>query len=327
VLTLEPDPISTQRGDVPPAIDQAITRALSKNPNQRFPSVADFARAIRSGCTWSEREAGGSFETQIERDFAGTALADRLGIESLAVRDASWRDAQESDFRVSLSSSPPGLQSGVRPQVGNEPGAAAGERRTSLAKTGHPPGRRLGLWIVLAALAAGAGSAAVIVLIPRPAQENVSRLVVIEKQGVESPRAEPAPSVAASPAPPVAASSEPTETPSKEAKAPAATPGRAEARAADGRGTTLARAFQRQEGKIQSCFQRHAGESQREPNIAVRFQIDASGAVQNAVVTPSSVAGTPLGQCLVTVARSTHFGPQPEGISFSIPIAARVVRR
>jgi hypothetical protein len=94
-----------------------------------------------------------------------------------------------------------------------------------------------------------------------------------------------------------------------------------------GRGAELARAFQRQEGKIQGCFRDHAGSVQGEPRISVNFQVDATGAVQNAIVSPSAVAGSALGQCLLGVARSTNFGSQPGPLSFSIPIAARVVRK
>jgi hypothetical protein len=98
------------------------------------------------------------------------------------------------------------------------------------------------------------------------------------------------------------------------------------AASSENRGALLARAFQRQEGKIQSCFAQSSATG-GEPPITVRFQIDASGAVGKALVSPASVAGTPLGQCIAGVAASTKFDPQPEPVSFSIPIAARVVRR
>jgi hypothetical protein len=53
----------------------------------------------------------------------------------------------------------------------------------------------------------------------------------------------------------------------------------------------------------------------------------AAGKVQQAVVTPAPVAATPLGVCIEGVARATNFGPQPEPVAFTIPIAARVVKR
>jgi hypothetical protein len=205
--------------------------------------------------------------------------------------------------------------------------ALPGERRSSGKENDRPATtRRLGLWVVLAALAAGAGSAAVIGLFPRSPPENVSRLVVIEKQGVDpsqpepslptAARSEPAPEASASPA-----SAETARPPAGSASARSGSP-----HTSENKGALLARAFQKQEGKIQSCFQQH-GAGAETPSLSVRFQIDASGAVQNALVSPSSVAGTPLGQCITALARGTNFGPQSGPVSFSIPIAARVVRR
>jgi hypothetical protein len=89
----------------------------------------------------------------------------------------------------------------------------------------------------------------------------------------------------------------------------------------------LARAFQRQETKIQSCFQQHSGSVDAQSGISVRFQVDEAGRVQRAQLTPPAVAATPLGPCIVAIARATEFGPQPEPLSFAIPISARVVRR
>ena len=60
--------------------------------------------------------------------------------------------------------------------------------------------------------------------------------------------------------------------------------------------------------------------------MSVRIKVDATGAVQEAVVSPSSVGATPLGNCILAVVKATQFGAQPEPVSFTIPIAARVVR-
>ena len=59
----------------------------------------------------------------------------------------------------------------------------------------------------------------------------------------------------------------------------------------------------------------------------IRFKIAASGQVESATVSPSALGGTALGGCLVTVAKSTAFPPQEEGVAFSIPIRAQSVPR
>ncbi|HKV59998.1 MAG TPA: serine/threonine protein kinase, partial [Ktedonobacteraceae bacterium] len=48
-LSMQPQPPSTFNTGLSFAADAAILRALSKNPQDRFSSVAEFARALRSG--------------------------------------------------------------------------------------------------------------------------------------------------------------------------------------------------------------------------------------------------------------------------------------
>ena len=42
-------PLRTVRPDVPPEVERAVLRALSKRPEERFPTAADFAAALRQG--------------------------------------------------------------------------------------------------------------------------------------------------------------------------------------------------------------------------------------------------------------------------------------
>lgn len=337
VLTHVPPPISTLCPDVPIGVEAALGKALEKDPSKRFASVDEFARALRDACVWSEREAAEALAGQIEADFTGP-MADKLGLESLAVREASWRDAQEvtPGRRVSLSSTPPGV-SGVQPAAGAErtqkldpsdvPTARLGRAKmqelVQATSTEPPPrgasSRKPWLWVVLAALAAGAGSAAVLLLAPSREAPKAASVVVIEKQNEASPAAEPS----AEPPAPAPAVSQAVAAPVESAPpAPLKSPPRAPA--ASKGAAPLAQAFQRQGAKIQRCFEQNPGEVQ---GISVRFQINTAGTVENAMVTPASVAATPLGACITGVARATSFGPQPEPVAFSIPIAARVVRR
>jgi hypothetical protein len=61
--------------------------------------------------------------------------------------------------------------------------------------------------------------------------------------------------------------------------------------------------------------------------VSVTFQVDSAGVVQHAALSPATLSGTALGRCILGVALGTQFGAQPEALSFTIPIAARVVRR
>lgn len=325
VFSHVPPPLSTLREDVPAAVDAAIARALSKNPAERFESAAAFAQALRDGSEWSERAVAERFKTQIAQDFAGDVLAERLEIESLSVRDASWREAQGSGQRVSLSSSPPSVQSGVRAQGASFAPTVALGRKLDVPNAVPRPAR-IGLWIGVAALAAGAGSAAVLLFFTRATPEPAPGVVVIEKQALErGPSTLEIADQQATKLPPPATATAINAAPTPSAVSSAASAPRA-AKPAEDRGASLARSLQRQEGRIQSCFQQHSQGDQEAPRMSVRIQIDATGAVQNAQITPGSVAATPLGQCIVGVVKATQFGAQPEPVSFAIPIAARVVR-
>jgi eukaryotic-like serine/threonine-protein kinase len=348
VLTLVPPSVCTLRPDVPAGVGNAIRKALSKDPADRFGSASEFARALRAACAWSEREAADAFTAQIEADFNGS-MAEKLGLEPLSLRETSWRDAQEvtPGKSVTLSSTPPRIvsTSGSQPvaiaqgahQVDVSEVATARVGRAELRAAAPPPSseqsagsaatpapqRKPWLWIVLAALAAGAGSAAVLVFAGAREAPRTAGVVVIEKQPssvseTEEAPAPPAPAASPSAESLVAAPPAPVEAPVRAVKSA----GQASSESTGG--APLAQAFQRQSGKIQRCFGENPGAVQ---GISVRFQIDTAGKVQNAVVTPPSVAGTPLGACIASVARTTNFGPQSEPVAFSIPIAARVVKR
>jgi hypothetical protein len=88
----------------------------------------------------------------------------------------------------------------------------------------------------------------------------------------------------------------------------------------------LTRRFAQREGELQSCFERFASLT-GQPQISVNFDVAASGKVRTATLDPSSLEPTPLGGCLLGVARGTSFGPVGKPLRFSIPIRARSVSR
>ena len=84
----------------------------------------------------------------------------------------------------------------------------------------------------------------------------------------------------------------------------------------------LTRAFSRRQGKVESCFATHAAALEGAPQLSVHFVVSTQGKVTEASLEPSALSGTPLGRCLLEAARGTAFGPQPEEVSFHIPITA-----
>lgn len=87
----------------------------------------------------------------------------------------------------------------------------------------------------------------------------------------------------------------------------------------------LTQAFSRRASSVQGCFSKNAGALQGSPQISIRFEVSAAGAVNSASLSPTALAGTSVGQCLLGVARSTKFPAGEKSVAFSIPITARVV--
>jgi hypothetical protein len=88
------------------------------------------------------------------------------------------------------------------------------------------------------------------------------------------------------------------------------------------RAEIIARAFARQKSQVAQCFTANPTDPVN-AEMAVRFEVDTKGKVVSARILPPSVAATPLGACITRVALSIDFGPQPEPLSFRVPISAR----
>jgi hypothetical protein len=84
---------------------------------------------------------------------------------------------------------------------------------------------------------------------------------------------------------------------------------------------TLTGAFSRRRGAVRQCADRFSQTDSLQ--VTLRFDVEASGSVRGVNLAPASTAGTPLGGCLLAVARGTHFGALPRPMSFSIPVTVR----
>jgi hypothetical protein len=83
---------------------------------------------------------------------------------------------------------------------------------------------------------------------------------------------------------------------------------------------------QKHRGAIEACFVQHVKEVDGRPEVSVRFRVNATGHVEAADLFPAALNGTPLGQCVLGVARGIDFGKQTEAVTFTIPITARRVK-
>ncbi|HVV88594.1 MAG TPA: protein kinase [Kofleriaceae bacterium] len=88
-------------------------------------------------------------------------------------------------------------------------------------------------------------------------------------------------------------------------------------------GDPLSQAFARRASRVSACFASNPSTVVSAPELTLRFEIDAAGVPTTVELLPAELARTPLGACVVDVARGTRFPPQGEPLAFHIPVAVR----
>ena len=356
VMSHVPPPLAVLRADVPEAISRAIACALEKDPEQRFATCELFAAALRAGRAWAAADAQAELAEAIQKDFGSTEMPTLLGVETLQSRDAAWRASQAPQERTPLSSSrPPGAtpreavtetaESAARARSAASPSSLLPQSARTAARsaTGQdaiatarpprdasratplvealPPGKPRSRWLLLlVAVASAFGLAGVAFgLMRKEAAPPTPKFLLIEKQA--EAEAEPAAVTSEPPVPlPLPA---PVGSVARAAASAGVAPGAVvKPRASEAAsGSTLTAAFQKQRGRIEGCFQRSPDAAT--PQLTLRFQVEANGGVHSVELSPASVAGSPLGGCILGVARGTRFPAGPAPVAFTIPITAR----
>ena len=333
VMSHVPPRLRSVREEASAPLEEAVARALEKEPAARFESAGAFAAALRAARTWSEAETTAEMASAIERDFSSPEMSAFLGVDSLRSRDAAWRAAQSAASSLPLASSrPPGAAREQITETGEVAAAPAGPSLTApvgpaasqpavaTVPVAPPSATKSTPLIVFAAgglvLAMGGVSYAWLARAPAPPKE---RFLLIEKQIEPEAPGSVGPSwsgAALQPPPDV-----PAAAPSSSATPPAA---KLAARPVlDASGNSITAAFQRQRGRVEACFRAEPAAAAAQPQLTIRFQIEASGAVRSADLVPASLAGSALGSCILGVARGTRFPAGDAPVSFTIPITAR----
>lgn len=325
VLGHELTPLDRLRDDVSPALAAIVSRATHKKPAERFATAAELAAALREAREEDGEAVARRFRETVARDFHDPQLPEVSGAEPLRVLEQAWKE--------------PGLP--ARQQTSSLPRSPTPARRTPAAdRAPDPPtamvsvppprvvqqlsGRESearqtrparAVWI---ALLAGVPLAALALTQPWAASEPESPTQFVLVQGdvtpigdAEEARAEDA--ITATIASPEVVA----KAPAIEAPAPRPRPRSAQ--------DALTRAFAKQERRVEQCFVDHRSDADGAGQISLRFRVDAAGEVLAAEVAPKELATTPLGACLVRIARQTRFGAVGKAISFRIPVTVRRV--
>ena len=82
-----PDPASKFRDDIPEALDQALGRALAKDPTDRFESALAFSRELRSFQKDADEDIAQVLKQLVSQEFE--LLPGAVGVEALKDREAA----------------------------------------------------------------------------------------------------------------------------------------------------------------------------------------------------------------------------------------------
>lgn len=300
-----PPPPSSRRADAPAGLDEVLLKALEKKPENRYDSVVDFSRELRKIQVHDDDEIAQRLRKVVQEDFE--KLPSEVDVEPLKLRE-------EALARIF----PKGLQSTMMDSaVAAEERAAAAAilRQDQSARHSPPPptdkrlqGLLLGLLVVGGLIALGLG-AAVALLRKSSGPEQV---VVVGGEDED-------PSTAGSAAP-----EQPTGV---ENQGQMPTPVNGAPSAGDARVSRqqkLSFAVQQKSAEFESCFVQHLGKGESAPEAFLHFSVDAKGGKAQVNVEPTGLAKTPLGSCLDAAASGVSFPPLDQGVSFRVPVRARV---
>lgn len=305
VLEEVPPRLTSLRADLPPELDAVVFRSLAKQPAQRHPSALEFATELRKLLTRSEGELQLALRQRLRSDFTG-AMPALLELEPLEQRERAWSAAQDAGAVDAPPLSSNQLSAVLREAptaVDARPSAKArlSPPAAKLAASQTPAARRQYGWALGGGALLLAGGSILLAQQRGGSAPAEQRFIV-----VESPTAAASPTLAAT------------------SGAPAEGAAALQPPSAGAVSAAVARQLARRQAALQSCIQQElAGVGSGTVEATLHFDVAASGAVQAATLEPGTLESSPVGQCLLRVARETTFQGLQEGVRFSVPLRTR----
>jgi serine/threonine-protein kinase len=310
VLDHEPTLVDAIRNDLPDGLAAVVARGLAKDPADRYPDAASFAQALRAVREWPEEQADHDLRARTQASFFSQDMADHLGVPTLGELESAWHD-------------PPPEILAMDPYNSSAPPTKL-ERPAHLALAQRSSARVRLPWLLLGLLvvALAGGGIAWALLDGRP--EPRPTFVVVQSSTPDASASTPSASDASSAVPVIDAASPAIDSGSATAggSEPNPNPRPPEGQSTAGDVGRLTAAFHARRRDVHACFTRD-GEGERGDAVTIRFTIDARGSVTSARIAPASFTSTPLGQCVLGVARTTQFPALGRALEFSIPVQIR----
>lgn len=331
-----PTRVDTLRADVSSQLADVIEKALSKDPNDRYKSAAEFARALSRVRRLDEVEAAERVRMLAATDFRNPRMAEMSSLPQLAELESAWRTPTPTprpagkrrrgltDDSLATAKTHPGDDT---PSVGQDVDPFQAVDPTGPFLPVEPAKRSYtGLLVAAAVLAflavGGVAAYALWIAKEKPEAQAPSYIVMDERKppGNQTPGTQPGTETPAD-NPDGSAQAGPGEADAGAAAKPVEDTGDKKPVSAE---TKLSRAFAKHKSKVTACFRSHRDDVGRSTKVSIRFEVEKSGKVSSATVFPSSVRGSGLGRCLKKVGMATRFGRQSRRLAFRVPLSARV---
>jgi serine/threonine-protein kinase len=320
---------------LPPNVETLVCKMIAKRPEDRFASMQDLSQSLevllleqgeRVRLTPPSLQRPSRLSRKELSDSLGgdTAMAPAIPATKAALAETGAfadTDMRKPNAPTLAQPAPPRASStdSSKPITvdGNVATAEAQISTEPVAKPGRTPWAAIGIGAAGLVALSVAGAVA---MLKRGRSDNGPAYIVVNQRGsgeagsATRPVADKPVDVVA-PIDAGAAAVEPATTVDAGAGKP--TPVRPTVPPTETDVGALTRTFGRQSPAITACFEKHGVPAEQ---VMIRFQIDTTGTVVGAEVLPASIAPTPLGGCVLAIAKKTAFGTQPKPATFRIPL-------
>ena len=289
---------------LPAPVAKVAERALSRDVSERFATAREMGEALEEAMTG----AGGIWKPSHVADY----VAEHFGALLQERRD-EVQAALSGTTQVALD------EAGA---AGD--GLAADEVQVDLdddetrARTSATRGRSWLAGLALAAALAGGSVLAYRQWVSAPAASPTPIVLLdgevetLDGRVTRAPAPVPAAPVVAEPVAPVAEPAEPEPGP-----APASAEG------PEAAGDRYSAELTRHQARFGRCFSATDTSIAGTPELSVSLKIDRRGVVTAAGLTPAELEATPVGECVLDVARQARFGKQKRPVQVTIPLRIR----
>ncbi len=290
---------------LPVPVAKVAERALSRDVGERFVSARQMGEALEEAM----EGAGGIWKPSHVADY----VAEHFGALLQERRD---------EVQAALSGSCLVLGDGEEVTGVAGDGLAPGEVQVDLddVETRERPHERRRSWMGGVALAAALAGASVLAYRQWAAEPAASPTPVVVLGGeVETMDGRVTRAPARAPVAPVVAE------PVADEVAAEPVPGSGAAATSDGDADVdrYSAELARHQAQIGRCFSATDTAIAGTPELSVSLKVDRRGTVTAAGLRPAALEATPVGECVLGVARQARFGKQKQGVEVTIPLRIR----